>query len=42
MEKGLGGRHTSAAAITRDTETVAITVSKTGESSGYSRTHGKS
>lgn len=30
MEKGLGGRHTSAAAITRDTETVAITVSTSG------------
>ncbi len=30
VEKGLGGRHTSAAAITRDTETVAITVSSSG------------
>ncbi len=30
VEKGLGGRHVSAAAITRDTETVAITVSASG------------
>ncbi len=30
VEKGLGGRHTSAAAITRDTETIAITVSSSG------------
>ncbi len=30
MQKGLGGRHTSAAAITRDTETIAITVSSSG------------
>lgn len=30
VEKGLGGRHTSAAAITRDTETIGITVSSSG------------
>jgi len=30
VEKGLGGRHASAAAITRDTETIAITVSSSG------------
>lgn len=30
VQKGLGGRHTSAAAITRDTETIAITVSASG------------
>ncbi len=30
VEKGLGGRHNSAAAITRDTETIAITVSSSG------------
>ncbi|VVB93739.1 DisA bacterial checkpoint controller nucleotide-binding protein [uncultured archaeon] len=30
VEKGLGGRHASAAAITRDTETVAVTVSESG------------
>lgn len=30
VEKGLGGRHASAAAITRDTETIAITVSTSG------------
>ncbi len=30
VEKGLGGRHTSAAAITRDTETIAVTVSTSG------------
>ena len=30
VEKGLGGRHASAATITRDTETVAITVSTSG------------
>lgn len=30
LEKGLGGRHASAAAITRDTETIAITVSSSG------------
>ncbi|HLB71257.1 MAG TPA: diadenylate cyclase [Candidatus Methanoperedens sp.] len=30
MEKGLGGRHNSAAAITRDTETIAVTVSSSG------------
>ncbi len=29
-EKGLGGRHASAAAITRDTETIAVTVSTSG------------
>lgn len=30
VQKGLGGRHTSAAAITRDTETIAVTVSSSG------------
>lgn len=30
VEQGLGGRHTSAAAITRDTETIAVTVSTSG------------
>lgn len=30
LQKGLGGRHTSAAAITRDTETIAVTVSSSG------------
>ena len=30
VERGLGGRHNSAAAITRDTETIAITVSSSG------------
>lgn len=30
VEKGLGGRHASAAAITRDTETIAVTVSESG------------
>lgn len=30
VQKGLGGRHTSAAAITRDTETIAVTVSASG------------
>ena len=30
VEKGLGGRHVSAAAITRDTETIAVTVSESG------------
>jgi len=30
VEKGLGGRHVSAAAITRDTEAIAITVSESG------------
>ncbi len=30
LDKGLGGRHVSAAAITRDTVSIAITVSETG------------
>ncbi len=30
VERGLGGRHASAAAITRDTETIAVTVSESG------------
>jgi DNA integrity scanning protein DisA with diadenylate cyclase activity len=30
VEKGLGGRHVSAAAITRDTVSIAITVSQSG------------
>jgi diadenylate cyclase len=30
VQQGLGGRHTSAAAITRDTETIAVTVSSSG------------
>ncbi len=30
MQMGLGGRHTSAAAITRNTETIAVTVSSSG------------
>jgi DNA integrity scanning protein DisA with diadenylate cyclase activity len=30
INKGLGGRHVSAAAITRDTVAVAITVSESG------------
>ncbi len=30
MQKGLGGRHNSAAAITRNTETIAVTVSSSG------------
>ena len=30
IDKGLGGRHVSAAAITRDTVAIAITVSESG------------
>jgi diadenylate cyclase len=30
VQKGLGGRHTSATAITRDTEAIAVTVSSSG------------
>ncbi|MDI3487257.1 MAG: diadenylate cyclase [Methanolobus sp.] len=30
VEKGLGGRHVSAAAITRDTVAIAVTVSQSG------------